>query len=286
MAIQKQLVKAIAYLTAGTGMVIGSVSQASASSIYYNTYSAYSANIVSDFNNGYRDGMTAGSTFAGWTSPSSAMPFGFDNERLHWAAEISSGGDSLTVSSQDAHDRYGIWADIDTAKGAWSDGDNGWEHQIDVGLIRSDVDTDVTINITGLEAPGQVGVWHDFGVSIYSGMPGGVWLAHGTWNCGVSYAGCLDGSDTYQVDNPLSASGLSYITHDATVDALNGITFHATAGTVYTVLLGGSSGGSVFGPKEGYALNITTVPIPGALWLFGSALAGLIAASRNRTRPL
>lgn len=289
MSEQKKLAKAIAYVIAGVGMAVGSISTASASTTYYNTSGAYSSNIVSDVANTGRDGMTAGSTFAGWTSSSSLLPFGFSNERLQWAAQITSSGDALTISSQDAHDRYGIWADIDTAKGAWSDGAKGWEHQTDVGLIKSDVDTVVTINVTGLEVPGQVGLWSNFGVSIYSGMAEGVWSSHGTWNCPNCLINDVRYAATFDSDNPLSEFGLTYLTHDATVDAVNSISFNAMAGQVYTVLLGGASGGSVFGPREGYALSISTaapVPVPGALWLFGSALAGLIGVQRKKTRDI
>ncbi len=266
----------------------------SASNVYYNTSEAYASNIVTD-NNGGQDGIAAGwltddlgtdlgyqvvTTFTGWNTASSLLPFGFNNERLNWAADITASGDALTVSSQDAHDRYGIWGDIDTAKGAWFDGVNGWEHQTDVGLIRSSVDAVININVTGIKAPTASATWTNFGVSIYSGMPEGQWKFHGGWNCAscTYYPG-------FQADSPLSDSGMTYITHDATVDSVNGVSFNASAGVVYTILLGGNSGLNHFTPKEGYAVNITTapVPVPSAFWLFGSVLAGLSGvASKKR----
>ncbi len=87
------------------------------------------------------------------------------------------------------------------------------------------------------------------------------------------------------MDNPLSTSGTTYIKHDGTVDAANCITFQAAAGLVYTIYLGGNSGTSVFGPREGYSLEIATaspVPIPGAVWLFGSALLGLFNVKNKK----
>jgi hypothetical protein len=36
---------------------------------------------------------------------------------------------------------------------------------------------------------------------------------------------CGAGGSTYEMDNPLSTSGTTYIKHDGTVDAANGITF-------------------------------------------------------------
>lgn len=77
---------------------------------------------------------------------------------------------------------------------------------------------------------------------------------------------------------------MSYINHSGTVDSVNSISFNASAGTVYTILLGGYSGGDHYNPKEGYALNITTtpVPVPTALWLFGGALLSLTGVVRKK----
>lgn len=46
-----------------------------------------------------------------------------------------------------------------------------------------------------------------------------------------------------------------------------------------------SSGGSMepFIKLEAYSLNITTVPVPAAAWLFGSGLLGLIVVARRKT---
>jgi hypothetical protein len=281
---------------------------ASASNIYYNTSQAYASNIVTDNNVG-QDGIAGdpvydaqfaitgyqpNTTFSGWNTSSSLLPFGFSNQRLNWAVDVTSSSETLTVSSQDAYNRYGIWGDIDTAKGAWFDGKtSGWEHQTDVGLIKSSVDAVININITGIADPINGGLWNNFGVSIYSGMPEGTWKLHGSWNCPACDVILPDGTilktaANFQDNSPLSDSGMTYITHDSTVDAANSISFNASAGVVYTILLGGNSGGTVFNPKEGYALNITTapVPVPAAFWLFGSALVGLTGVARKKRRTI
>ncbi len=266
-----QLIYTIAYILGGMSIVPSS--SAAQSTIYYNPAGAYASNIVSDQVTEFRDGG-AYLTFAGWNPSVTPMPFGFNNEKLHWAAEINNAGDTLTVSSQDAHDRYGIWADLDTAKGAWFDGYKGWEHQTDVGLIKSNTDTVVTMNITGLGLPGGDPAWEEFGISVYSGMPEGLWTAHGTWNC----ATCT-GPDFY-ADHPLSEGGTTYVTHGA-VNSIDSISFHATAGVVYTILLGGNSGKTVYSPQEGYAVNISTaaaVPVPAGIWLFSGAMVSLMGA--------
>ncbi len=278
---QSRLALAITNTIAGSMLTVGVVTNALASSTYYNTVNAYASNINTD-KHGADGWANESPVFAGWTS--SLTPFGFNNDKLHWAAEITTGGDSLTVSSQDAHDRYGIWADIDTAKGAWFDGTKGWEHNTDVGLFRANVTTDVTIKVSALQPVGSAETWSNFGISIFSGMPEGTWNGHGQWNCPSCVINGVRISPTFDSDNPLSASGMTYLTHDATVNSSDGITFHANTGQIYTILLGGNSGGTNFAPFAGYSLNITTsaVPIPTSIWLFGSALVGLVSAQRRK----
>jgi len=278
-----KLAKAIAYAIVGSVMTVGQVSSASASATDYNNYGANAAYIST--NAGATDGWN--NTSAGWASGSS--PFGTAAKVANWAAEITAQGDALTISTQDAHDRYGIWADIDTAKGAWYDGTKGWGHNTDVGLFKSAVDTYVTINATSIQPGGSSETWNNYGISIYTGMNAGDgWFHHGQWNC-PSCTATINGeviqtSPTFDADNPLGGTGLSYLAHDATVDSTNGITFHAIAGQEYSILLGGNSGGSNFGPHAGYSLNISTspVPVPAAVWLMGSGVLGLVGFQRRK----
>ena len=278
---QSRLALAIAKAITGSVLTAVCVTNALASSTYYNTANAYASNVNTD-KHGADGWANESPIFAGWTSPST--PYGFNNDKLHWAAEITTAGDSLTVSSQDAHDRYGIWADIDTAKGAWYDGVKGWEHNTDVGLFRANVATDVIIRATALQPAGSSETWSNFGISVYAGIPEGTWNSHGQWNCPSCVNNGVRTFPTFDSDNPLSASGLTYLTYDATVNSSDGIAFHANAGQIYTILLGGNSGGTNFAPFAGYSLSVTTsaVPIPSAIWLFGSALVGLVSAQRRK----
>jgi hypothetical protein len=274
-----KLAKAIIYITTGGAIAICQISSAAASGVNYNTTNAYTSNKVS-----------GGIGTDGWTTPdewtAGTLPFGTSASVVNWAAEITSGGDSLTVSSQNSHDLYGIWADIDTAKGGWFDGTTGWGHNTDVGLFKSDIDTEVTIYATAIQLPNSTETWSNFGISIFSGMSANTWDHHGQWNCPTcSMTAPPYGFTTpFDQDNPLGSIGLTYVTRDASVDATNGITFHAEAGQIYSVLLGGNSGSSNFGPYAGYSLNITTspVPLPASLWLFVSGLAGLFGIKRRK----
>lgn len=286
MSLKLNLTTAIKLALTGGALSLAAASSASASTTYYNTFNAYSSNMISDealgaTGNGGTDGWRVnppnGETWATashWTS--AAAPFGTVARVVNWAAEITNAGDALTISSQDAHTRYGIWADIDTAKGAWYDGTTGWGHNTDVGLFKSSVTTDVTIKISALQLPGSSETWSNFGVSIYTGMANNSWNHHGQWN---------NATNPFTKNNPLGGgtNTLVYNTYDPTVDAVNGITFHAVAGQVYSILLGGNSGGTNYDPHAGYSLSITTVPVPSAVWLFGSALMGFLGIKRKKT---
>jgi hypothetical protein len=290
---KKQLAKAVAFAISGAAFTLGSISDAlAASTTYYNTFNTYASDIHTD-EACLADGSSCGSATDGWTNgapnsgtwatashwTSASAPFGTLAKVVNWAAEIENAGDSLTISSQDAHTRYGVWADIDTAKGAWYDGTTGWGHNTDVGLFRSSVTQDVTIKLTSIQPVGSSETWTNFGVSLYTGMANNSWSHHGQWN---------NAANPFTKNNPLGggAGTLIYKDHDSTVDATNGITFTAIAGTVYSILLGGNSGGSNFDPHAGYSVSLTTaptaVPIPAATWLFGGAMVSLVGAIRRK----
>ncbi len=192
----------------------------------------------------------------------------------NWVVHLESAGSNAKVSSQnayDTYDTYGIWADIDTTKGAWNDrlpdgASMGSMYNMDLGLIKSDVTQRVSLTVSNVDPIG----WQNFGINVYSGTnqmhsqnayvqtdtlccdangnPVPIYsrintnladmLHYGYWNFGY-----LPGDDNSEVqeDNPFNAH-ITYVTHgdDSTV------TFTALAGEVYAILLGGYSGEGVF----------------------------------------
>ena len=64
------------------------------------------------------------------------------------------------------------------------------------------------------------------------------------------------------------------------IDVTNYIESHAAAG-VDTIALGGNGVGSGIN-VVGYELNISAVPVPGAVWLFGSALMGFLGLQKRK----
>ncbi|MDD2759107.1 MAG: hypothetical protein PHH11_02310 [Methylomonas sp.] len=254
-----------------TGVLGLGASSAASAHVMYNTDNAGSA-----YGAGGTDGWSTPGSWVG-TADGNA-PFGYAGPVANWAAQLHSAGASLIVSSADALDDYDVAADIDTAKGAWNDGkftqaadSQGWGHNTDVGLFKSNVTQTVTLTASNVDPNG----WQIFGISVFSGMTtAGNYEHHGGWNIGYTE----DDTTPATLDNPLGTVGLTFVgyTDNSTV------TFTAQAGQVYSILLGGYSGSGNFGPHAGYQLAISSVPVPGAVWLFGTAMAGLIGIGGRR----
>jgi hypothetical protein len=284
------LAKAVTLAIAGTALSIGAISTASAH-VSYNTYQA--ADPVGGTDGwmwgghgaagiGAVSGGNAAAANPGWVGESDSnldgngdAPFGYTGApHLNWAARLHSAGASLEVSATHAQTAYSTAVEVDTAAGAWLDntGLQGWKHQTDVGLFKSMVTQNVTLTPTLADGTG----FADFGITIFQGMATNEtgYGHHGAWNTGGTFTG----------DNPWATTGLTYLTHGQALNGSNALTFTAVAGQVYSIYLGGDQGGHWNGGHESYVLDITSspVPVPAAVWLFGTALAGLGVTGRRK----
>ena len=218
-----------------------------------------------------------------------ALPYNYTgSSHLNWAVKLGSTGDSATISQADALTRYSTAAEIDTGGGAWNDngltstgtvsatGPTGWKHQTDIGIIQSDVAQFVTLNLSTIN-----GTFSRFGVTVFDGIDTntGNYSHHGAWNAPGATTPSL-----FTKSNPFGTTGLTNIGYSDNVDGVNGYSFLAEAGKQYSVYLGGVGFSRWNAGVDGYALNITTsaVPVPGAVWLFGSALAGFVGLRRRK----
>ena len=81
------------------------------------------------------------------------------------------------------------------------------------------------------------------------------------------------------------APGLTYLGNEANLGGLSSITrvFSLAAGD-YTLNFGGNPPAGSPAAGVGFAATLTTapVPVPAAVWLFGSGVAGVIAFARRR----
>jgi hypothetical protein len=317
---QTKLAKAIAYAIAGVALTAGSASTASATvTTMYNLSTGNSADLSTNTTNptaggvwssaltGATDGWTNGADanatstvgdianqkWAG-TGGATSAPFGYTGAHMNWGFQITGGaGGSGTISTLDSFSRYGAYADIDTAKGAWSDaavgGASGWRHDLDVGLFKSDTTGLVTLSAQGILQSGT-----NFGFTIFKGMDTVTgYNHHGGWNSGNNASGLTSASNPVPAGAVFAggpalniANIVAYSVGGATPSNLNTITFNATAGQVYEIFLGGYKNGSWGDTIDGYKLSISqapaAVPVPGAVWLFGSALTGLIGFQRRK----
>ncbi|WGS84805.1 hypothetical protein [Methylomonas sp. UP202] len=306
------LSKAIAYTLAGGSLTLGAISDATASATtMYNLTTAYgapcaTAACVPKLGGGV-DGWLYGfggssngtdTSIAAWagTTGSHKTPFGYTGAHLNWGLSMT-GYDSAEISSADAFTRYGVHADIDTAKGAWSDavtGDTndpndpakhaaGWRHDLEFGLFKSDIDARITLSASGVNQSGT-----QFGFTIFQGMSTNAdYYHHGLWNSdnniyGLTQYSLPDGWTTFAVGDIVA-----YSVGGATPSNLNTISFDVLAGQVYTIVLGGYRNGGWGDTIDGYKLSVTSappssVPVPGAVWLFGTALVGYIGVQRRK----
>ena len=288
---KNKLAKAIAIAMTGTALSVGA-SSAVASTTMYNTFTTVASTATDGWTRTYDNGtgtatgpLSQGNkgTIVPWLGTSGgALPFNYTgSSHLNWAVQLSSAGDSATISAADSLAKYGTAAEIDTGGGAWRDNSattTGWKHQTDIGLVTSNVAQNITLNLTTL---GNLlpSTFSKFGVTVFDGMDTSTanYSHHGAWNNPVA-------SKPYTANNPFGTTGLTNIGYSDTVDGVNGLTFTAQAGHIYSIYLGGVNFSKWNTGVDGYALNITTsaVPVPGAVWLFGSALASFVGLRRRK----
>ena len=255
---------------------------------------------------------------AGWagTAAQNKTPLGYKGGgTLNWAVELLGGG-TAEISNADALTRYGVSTDIDVALGAWSDksmpGQAGWRHDLDFGLFKSDVGGLVTLSALAVNNTTPISTTH-FGFTILKGMDISAdnYNHHGAWNTNTNSTGLtlasLPSGGTNFGGTPFSTTGtyaektaanalinnaalaniVAYSVGGITPSNLNNISFIAEAGQIYTIALGGYQNGSTFFTADGYKLNISqsavnAVPVPGAVWLFGTTIAGFLGLRRNK----
>ena len=130
----------------------------------------------------------------------------------------------------------------------------------------------------------------NFAFTIFKGMDTSIvaYNHHGAWNLGNnSQIGAPTSSSLPGGNTTLSVANIvaySIGNTPTTGTNLNTITFNAEAGQIYTIALGGYRNGAWGLTQDGYKLNVSAVPVPAAVWLFGSAMAGMIGVGRRKNK--
>lgn len=190
-----------------------------------------------------------------------------------WFAELAGNTATETVSSSAAR-TAGADANYALAVGprAWSanaSGTLGKGHGSDFGLIQLTGLSNLTITVAADTALG-------------SAMTPGFSLFQG-WDTGSTAVRVADYQNNQ--DNPLGTQGLSFIDSAATTIAGGSasFTFNNLSAGNYTLFVGGNAtAGTGFEGKYTVSLAASPVPVPGAVWLFGSALIGFVKIGRGK----
>ncbi|NOU13568.1 MAG: hypothetical protein HOO92_06300 [Methylococcaceae bacterium] len=319
-----KLAQAVSIAIAGTALSLGAISDASAATTtMYNLSTGLDGTTINTtstpdpttggtwaFWGGVTDGWSNGANTGGgtgiaaaqnWagTSSSTTAAFGYNGAHLNWGLEFTGNTNNVAeISTFDSKARYNIYADIDTAKGAWSATNTGatfggWRHDLDVGLFKTDKNGLVTLSIEGILKPGTT---DNYGFTIFQGVDSVTsYNHHGGWNANNNaqpgaplaasvFGGSLAGTALNASQVVAYSVGSIAAYGSLPPQNLNTISFNATAGQIYTIALGGYRNGDWTTTVDGYKLTVSQVPVPGAVWLFGSAMAGLIGFGRRNKR--
>ncbi len=228
-------------------------------------------------------------SIAEWAGTTGAnhTPFGYVGAHLHWAVDVTGGaGGSGEISTYDSFNRYGVYADIDAAGGAWSDNistnvgvKGGWRHDLDFGLFRSDATGKVRISVTGIVNSGNT----NYGFTIFEGVnTNAAYNHHGAWNSTTNDGGLTNNSvPGGGTTLPVSAI-IAYSVGDPATN-IGTIEFNAEAGKIYTIAVGGFRTSDWTTTNDGYRLTFTqTIGGGGASRDFnGDGKADLVWRNRN-----
>lgn len=206
-----------------------------------------------------------GSAVPGYTGTLNAM----------WYVDVGIAG-SETVSSSGARSISGVDSTYALAVGprAWNDntsGTQGQGHGSDFGLIHLNGLSDLSLTVA---ADTVLGSTLKPGFSLFQG-----------WDTGNSSVRV----QAYQnnANNPLGTTGLIFQNSASTITpgGFASLLFTNLAAGDYTLFVGGNYSGGTGAPGK-YTVNLTAspVPIPAAVWLFGSAMAGLIGFGRRNNK--
>lgn len=177
-------------------------------------------------------------------------------------------------------------------------------------LFLSSVSFAATINFDSVPIPDNTSEWQDSG-AIFSTDDGDLLLGDSTYD-GSQCLGASAGSGLFQGDieirftNNAVASGLSlYLINPESADTITVAAFDASNSplpitatdntvdhqlfdfssfSVLRVEISDSTTGNQFGIDEVVFSELNTVPVPGAIWLFGSGLIGLVAFRGRKRR--
>ena len=201
-----------------------------------------------------------------------------------WVANVHHYDSPLVVSTANANTTYANTGDpliIETFNNKWNPA-NSWGNALDFGLINLEVAGSLTIKV---EADASLGSTFLPGFTLWQGWDATATSSrHGSWNADPTNPGSRGSNDLTYVgyaSTSGSDNGINY-TYDSIAQAVE-ITFIGLTVGDYSLWIGGNGAGNTSVGQQ-YVASITAapVPVPGAVWLFGSAIAGLLGLGRRK----
>jgi len=227
-----------------------------------------------------------------WTGGSPTAKGYVANLPIHWLANIHANDVNYEVSATDAIDNKGAASDFElsTYNNKWkkvdaTDFSGSWGHALDFGLIDLEVAGNLTVEVqadTALSSnftPGFT-IWEGWG-DADTGDKHGPWnfLSPAIVDFFVDFGAFDAGSET---SLSLGLEGVSYLGESATTvsGGTTSLSLNNLAAGKYIVFIGGNGTENT---NQTYMANISvsSVPVPAAAWLMGSAMLGLLGIRRK-----
>ena len=234
---------------------------------------SYHMNPISTPPNGEAPNVNGGGLGPAWSNGSpAALGYG-GNLPVTWLADIDQVNTDYGLSAADAIANHGAGSTfvLQSANNKWTPA-SSWGNALDYGLINLQVGGDLVVTV---EADTSLSSTFAPGFTLWSGWDQGFGNKHQAWNANPN------------APTPLGATGLTYKGHAATTTDGGSVTYTFTGLTAgqYTLFIGGNGSNN---SNEYYKANlkVAAVPIPAAVWLFGSALAGMGIIGRRRDKAL
>ncbi|MBD9355590.1 hypothetical protein [Methylomonas albis] len=229
------------------------------------------ASVVYNLNTGLANGDAVGP----WSDGTNTSPTGYTGHLpATWLDNIQTNNQTDTVSTA------GLLAaapsttlKVESLSNRWNPA-NSWGNALDFGLITLSSVSNLTITVA---ADASLSSNFKPGFTLFSGWDTSATSnKHGSWNVALPAVPV----------NPRGTTGLTYLGQASS--AVGGgtatYTFTNLAAGNYSLWIGGAGLGTSTTGGQTYVATLSTspVPVPGAVWLFGSAMAGLIGFGGRR----
>jgi hypothetical protein len=219
---------------------------------------------------------TANSNSTGpWSDGTTTKPAGYiGNMPVTWVDKIQTNNQTDVVSTAGlVAASPGSTLKIESLSNRWNPA-NSWGNALDFGLITLGANSNLTITVA---ADSTLSSNFKPGFTLFSGWDTSATSSkHGSWNVALPAVPV----------NPRGTTGLTYV-GQASSSVGGGTatyTFNNLAAGNYSLWIGGAGVGTTTTGGQTYVATLATapVPVPGAVWLFGSAMAGLIGFGRRK----